>query len=192
MCDGLGLPLAVAGTDNPMRTLAVTLLVLSGLIAAAPLRASDASPDTTSPRTLSEYLARARKHNPAIKAIASEARASRERVGVARGLDDHARILGTSHTAMPTMGALLLSLADLVRAVRSDVLDEAGADVDAQARVVRERRQRCVRAAQRRAGLAEGDADHPGVEAEWLNYTAILVQVDRIVVDLSAPLPGSP
>ena len=26
-------------------------------------------------------------------------------------------------------------------------------------------------------------------EGEWLNYAALLVQVDRIVGDLSAPLP---
>ena len=89
------------------------------------------------------------------------------------------------------MGALLLALADLVRAVQGEVLDGADGVVDAQAQVVREQRQHCVRAAQRRAGLAEGDSDDRQTEAEWLNYAAILVQVDRIVVDLSAPLPSS-
>ena len=36
------------------------------------------------------------------------------------------------------------------------------------------------------------EADGPGddeIEAEWLGYVALLVQVDRIVGDLSAPLP---
>ncbi len=34
-----------------------------------------------------------------------------------------------------------------------------------------------------------GLADQP-LEGEWLNYAALLVQVDRIVGDLSAPLPA--
>jgi uncharacterized membrane protein YgaE (UPF0421/DUF939 family) len=110
---------------------------------------------------------------------------------IARGLDDHARIFGASHDAMPALGELLLALADLVRAVRSQVLGDATeGDVTMASATVRDRRQRCVRGAQRRAGLAVGDAEiDPHVEAEWLNYAAILVQVDRIVVDLSAPLP---
>jgi hypothetical protein len=39
--------------------------------------------------------------------------------------------------------------------------------------------------------LALGQDEHADdlLESEWLSYTAILVQVDRIVVDLSAPLP---
>ena len=28
------------------------------------------------------------------------------------------------------------------------------------------------------------------IEGEWLNYAALLVQVDRIVADLAAPLPA--
>jgi hypothetical protein len=55
------------------------------------------------------------------------------------------------------------------------------------------RRDRCARGASRRARVAlehDDDADHAGqLEVEWLGYAALLVQVDRIVGDLSAPLP---
>jgi hypothetical protein len=50
-----------------------------------------------------------------------------------------------------------------------------------------------MQAASRRARHAiehEAEADE-FVESEWLNYTALLVQVDRIVADLSAPLPDA-
>jgi hypothetical protein len=57
---------------------------------------------------------------------------------------------------------------------------------------VRARRASCARGASRRAQLAlehnEG-ADDLQLEGEWLGYAALLVQVDRIVGDLSAPLP---
>ena len=58
------------------------------------------------------------------------------------------------------------------------------------------RRKRCATGATRRARLALEHDDHDDagaegrvLEGEWLNYAAILVQVDRIVVDLRAPLP---
>jgi hypothetical protein len=50
----------------------------------------------------------------------------------------------------------------------------------------------CVRGASRRARLAleqDGGVDDDQLESEWLGYAALLVQVDRIVGDISAPLP---
>ena len=112
---------------------------------------------------------------------------------IARGLDDHAHLTGTTHRSMATMGELLTALADAVRAVTAEVLDPAtDADVEAAITKVRSWRSKCVIAATRRARTAlEHDgalADQP-LEGEWLNYAALLVQVDRIVGDLSAPLP---
>ena len=49
-----------------------------------------------------------------------------------------------------------------------------------------------MQGASRRARMALDHGDGPGddeIEAEWLGYAALLVQVDRIVGDLSAPLP---
>jgi hypothetical protein len=110
---------------------------------------------------------------------------------ISRGLDDHARLGGTSHPAMPSMGALLSAMADAVRAVVRDVLGETSdtAVADALAEV-RSRRLSCIRAASRRAREAlEHEAPPETLEGEWLNYAALLVQVDRIIGDLSAPLP---
>ena len=113
---------------------------------------------------------------------------------ISRGLDDHARLSGTTHAAMPSMGALLVALASAVGALVHDVLrlsDDAG--LAAALAEVQVRRDRCVLGASRRARLAL--EDEPGAEAEqlegeWLSYAALLVQVDRIVRDLSAPLPA--
>ena len=72
------------------------------------------------------------------------------------------------------------------------VIGEADDDSVARALVeVQTRRQACLRGAFRRARLAldhreSGDAH---VEGEWLGYAALLVQVDRIIGDLSAPQP---
>ena len=112
---------------------------------------------------------------------------------ISRGLDDHARLAGSTHPAMPAMGALLAALANAVRSVVQDVLgDTAGADVATALDEVHVRRQRCALGASRRARLAiereEAFAAHE-LEGEWLGYAALLVQVDRIVVDLSAPVP---
>jgi Fusaric acid resistance protein-like len=112
---------------------------------------------------------------------------------VSRGLDDHARISGTTHRAMPAMGALLAALASAVRTLVTDVLGASkNADLTRALEEVRLRRQRCALGAYRRAKLAlehnetlEGNEQ----EGEWLGYAALLVQVDRIVADLSAPLP---
>jgi uncharacterized membrane protein YgaE (UPF0421/DUF939 family) len=109
---------------------------------------------------------------------------------ISRGLDDHAHLTGTNHESMPAMGDLLAALAGAVRAVVQDVLARPlDADVVRALDEVRARRAACAQGASRRARDAlEHD---PGVqlEGEWLNYAALLVQVDRIVGDLSAPLP---
>jgi hypothetical protein len=113
---------------------------------------------------------------------------------ISRGLDDHAGLTGTTHDAMPRMGALLMALAAAVRASVEHVLgssDQAG--VDRAMAEVEERRNQCVHAAFRRAQQAveQGELVHDRVlEGEWLGYAALLVQVDRIVDDLSAPLPS--
>jgi uncharacterized membrane protein YccC len=113
---------------------------------------------------------------------------------IARGLDDHARVDGSTHPGMPAMGALIASLAGVVKAVVAGVLGATDAQPDVEAAVaeVCDQRERCVRGAARRARLAV-DADHDPddavLEREWLGYAALLVQVDRIVADLGAPLP---
>ncbi len=113
---------------------------------------------------------------------------------ISRGLDDHARVSGTSHKSMAAMGELLIALATAVRATVSNVLDPSkSSDIAAALDEVRARRNVCMQAASRRARLAidhDDETDAAQAEGEWLNYTAILVQVDRIVADLSAPLPA--
>jgi uncharacterized membrane protein YgaE (UPF0421/DUF939 family) len=112
---------------------------------------------------------------------------------ISRGLDDHARLSGTTHTPMSGMGALLSALADAVRALVHDVLTPTdGEDLARSLADVKERREVCVRGASRRARSAlerEDGTDVNELEGEWLGYAALLVQVDRIVGDLSAPLP---
>jgi uncharacterized membrane protein YgaE (UPF0421/DUF939 family) len=112
---------------------------------------------------------------------------------ISRGLDDHARLAGATHPAMPAMGALFTALAAGVRAVVRDVLGESDhTALEESLAEVRARRAACVRGAFRRARLAldlgEG-LDDDQLEGEWLGYAALLVQVDRIVGDVSAPLP---
>ena len=113
---------------------------------------------------------------------------------ISRGLDDHAHLSGTTHRAMPAMGALLAALGGAVRALVHDVLGEPdGGDLAETLTLVRGRRERCMRGASRRARSAiehdqESAADD--LEGEWLSYAALLVQVDRIVGDLSAPPPA--
>ena len=80
-----------------------------------------------------------------------------------------------------------------VGAVVHDVLGESGdADVAAALSEVQDRRARCVLGASRRARSALQHDESPEgdqLEGEWLSYAALLVQVDRIVRDLSSPLP---
>ena len=123
-------------------------------------------------------------------------RLERTAIGVSalsRGLDDHAHLSGTTHQAMPDMGALLVALAEAVRTLMRDVLGEPGdTDVTRALDQVRVKRERCTQGAYRRARLALEHDDAPvndQHESEWLGYAALLVQVDRIVVDLGAPLP---
>jgi Fusaric acid resistance protein-like len=110
---------------------------------------------------------------------------------ISRGLDDHARLVGTTHRAMASMGALFVELAVAIRALVQEVLGEAEDTSVARALAdVRVRRDRCVQGASRRARLAlDRDEGPDALEGEWLGYAALLVQVDRIVGDLSAPLP---
>ena len=112
---------------------------------------------------------------------------------ISRGLDDHARVSGSSHKSMRAMGELLVSLAATVRATVSSVLDPSqSSDISTLLEEVRMRRNACVEAATRRARVAidhDEGIDPVVAEGEWLNYAALLVQVDRIVADLSAPLP---
>jgi hypothetical protein len=113
---------------------------------------------------------------------------------ISRGLDDHTRVSGTSHKSMPKMGELLIALAGAIRATVASVLDGSQqSDISTLLDDVRARRNLCMQAATRRARLAidGGDEDDSAAaEGEWLNYAALLVQVDRIVADLSAPLPA--
>jgi len=112
---------------------------------------------------------------------------------IARGLDDHARLSGTTHPPMRPMGMLLISLGNAVRAFVDDLVADTGelGLVRALAEL-RERRADCVQSASRRAKLAldpDGRSDVDELEGEWLGYAALLVQVDRIVADLTGPPP---
>jgi len=110
---------------------------------------------------------------------------------IARGLDDYARVTGTVHKPMKGMGELLIALAAAVRAVVADVLDPSQkSDIDPVLEELNARRDVCRKAASRRARLAidvDDESDPTVVEGEWLNYAAVLVQVDRIVADLGPP-----
>ena len=113
---------------------------------------------------------------------------------ISRGLDDHARLSGTMHRAMPAMGALLVALARAVRGVgRRRARCDGG-------------RRPCpgARRGPRPTGSVRAGRIPPGsvgprarrapsrrqLEGEWLGYAALLVQVDRIVGDLSGSLPS--
>ena len=111
---------------------------------------------------------------------------------ISRGLDDHARLGGAAHPAMPAMGSLFVALADAVRATIGTVMGAADDDSVARSLAeVRTRRTACLRGAFRRARLAldHGESGDPQVEGEWLGYAALLVQVDRIIGDLGAAQP---
>jgi len=112
---------------------------------------------------------------------------------IARGLDDYARITGTTHAPMKGMGELLVALAAAVRITVANVLDPSQrSDVDGVLEQLSARRDVCRKAASRRARLAidiDDESDPTLVEGEWLNYAAVLVQVDRIVADLG-PSPS--
>ncbi|HKY14958.1 MAG TPA: FUSC family protein [Microthrixaceae bacterium] len=112
---------------------------------------------------------------------------------IARGLEDHVQLTGGEHHEMPAMAGLLGSLGDLVRVFAGTVLGERSPE-DTQAAVdeVMRRREPCARTARRlgRAALDEDDPEHRArPPQEWMSYTALLIQVDRIVDDLRQPLP---
>jgi hypothetical protein len=113
---------------------------------------------------------------------------------ISRGLDDHARLTGTTHPAMSAMGELMIALASAVRALVHEVLGDADdVDVARALQKVKVKRDRCVQGAARRARSAlehDETLDGDQLEGEWLGYAALVVQVDRIVGDLSAPLPA--
>jgi hypothetical protein len=108
---------------------------------------------------------------------------------IARGLDDHAHLVGGAHASMPDMGALLSALARMVRAATDEVLGSvADGEGDAALAEVVRTREPCARSAVLQPELADASArsDHL-TSLTWMNYTALLVQVDRIVDDLRAP-----
>jgi len=112
---------------------------------------------------------------------------------IARGLDDYARITDTSRKPMMGMGELLVAVGAAVRAVVDAVLDPSlKSGTDATFEEVSARREVCRKAASRRARLAidvDDQAEVYPIDDDWLNYAAVLVQVDRIVADLSTPAP---
>ncbi len=121
-------------------------------------------------------------------------RAERTAIGVsaiARTFDEFAHEADDAHAPMRRMSALLLAIGDAVRAVVQATLDNRGeSDVAAALLTVTEKREACSRGAIRRAQLALEDETAPDRSGgEWLGYAALLVHVDRIVRDLTAPLP---
>lgn len=121
-------------------------------------------------------------------------RLERTAIGVwtlARGLDHHATLNGGEHHEMPDMAALLAAVAELVRAFTADALvgrdERTGPAVDAATKA----RETCASRAghQSLAALDRGDpAYEERPEREWMSYTALLVQLDRIIDDLKAHL----
>ena len=121
-------------------------------------------------------------------------RTERAAIGVsaiARTLDEFALQSADPHAPMRRMSALLFALGNAVRTVVRATLDDGFDDERSTAiAVVNERREACSQGAIRRAQLAleqEGARDRTG--DEWLGYAALLVHVDRITRDLTAPLP---
>jgi hypothetical protein len=88
---------------------------------------------------------------------------------------------------------LLGALASLVRAVTADILgQEVTTAVERAVEEVHVRREPCAQAASKRARGALAPEDMTAVDRpalEWMSYAALLVQTDRIVEDLRAPLP---
>jgi hypothetical protein len=159
---------------------------------------SEAAEAVGNSREAARWNVRDRRHIDALRRFELVlARLERTAIGVSvisRGLDDHARLAGTTHRAMPAMGSLFIALADAVRTLMDTVLGVSDStDVARSLEAVRARRAQCMRGAIRRARVAlEHQAESGGfeMEGEWLGYAALLVQVDRIVGDLSAPLPA--
>ena len=108
---------------------------------------------------------------------------------IARGLEDHAQLTGGEHRRMESMGGLLKALGNLVRVFTAEVLgDQPEGAVAGALQEVHAQRAPCARAAHRQTRETPGQ-ESSGPAPEWMSYTALLVQVDRIVEDLRAPLP---
>jgi hypothetical protein len=160
----------------------------------------DAAEAVGSGREAARWNLRDRRHIPQLTRFENLLpRLERTAIGVSvisRGLDDHARLDGTTHPSMAAMGHLLTALAGVVRTLVRDVLDDDGSPgtgLTWALEEVRARREVCLGAASRRARLAIEHGEAPTaeqVEGEWLGYVALLVQVDRIIADLSSPLPA--
>jgi hypothetical protein len=158
--------------------------------------ANDAVAAVDSSRESVRWNVRDRQHTDAVSRYdAAMPRLQRAAIGVsviARGLDDHARLTGTTHAPMRSMGELFTSLAAAVAALDEEVRSGSATGLAPALDAVREWRDRCVQAASRRARLALDGAEAEEleqIEGEWLSYAALLVQVERIVADLAAPLP---
>jgi uncharacterized membrane protein YgaE (UPF0421/DUF939 family) len=122
-------------------------------------------------------------------------RAERAAIGVsaiARTLDEFAHDSPETHAPMRKMSALLLALSGAVREVMRAGIDEHHrGNVPTAIGEVNEKREACSLGAKRRAQLAleqEGGRRREG--DEWLGYAAVLVHVDRIMRDLTGPLPS--
>jgi uncharacterized membrane protein YgaE (UPF0421/DUF939 family) len=156
----------------------------------------EASEAVGSGRESARWNVRDRRHLDALgRYEAVMPRLERTAIGVSvisRGLDDHAHLSGTTHRAMPAMAELLTALARAIRAMVQEVLGDGGSeDVERALDDARAKRDRCVQGAARRARmvLEQGEALDDALEGEWLGFTALVVQADRIIGDLSAPPP---
>jgi hypothetical protein len=110
---------------------------------------------------------------------------------IARGLDSHARLAVEAPPRMPMIGSVLTALAAAVRGVVDELLG-GHADVGALLDEVSALREHSTGRAAGWARTPHEHAEGPDglrVEADWLSYAALLVQVDRIIVDLRAELP---
>jgi hypothetical protein len=157
----------------------------------------DAKDAVGSGREAAEWNVRDRGHIAELSRYAEVLpRLERTAIGVSvisRGLDDDAHAVDGERPAMRAMSSLLAGLGRLVGAVVGDVLGQ-GAPAD-EARALEEgrlRREACAPAASRRARGALSDhavEAHETGALQWMTYAALLVQVDRIIEDLSGPLP---
>jgi len=145
-------------------------------------------------RESARWNVRDRRHIDALGRFEDEMpRLGRAAIGVSvlsRGLDDQARLAPAGHAPMAAMGALLAALGGLIRAFAGELLGTVDAtDVRDAVDEVRRRRERCSQAVSRRARVAleHEDAAEVDDESEWLDYAALIVQVDRITSDLEPP-----
>jgi hypothetical protein len=186
MGGGLQTPWSTAQTEDWRRT---ARTVRERLV-------SDAVEAVGSSRESVRWNVRDRRHTDAIlRYEAAMPRLERAAIGtsvIARGLDDHARLSGTTHAAMRSMGDLFNALAASIDVFAGDVRNGTSGRLAPALDEVRRSRDRCVESASRRARAAfdGAEVDLGRTEGEWLGYAALLVQVDRIAADLAAPAPS--